>query len=348
MFMSCPHCRDLVATDPKTRLPPLLCPRCGGTLREDTGKDVPTSESTTQAEGSPTGTPSIASFLQMGSSAEADAPAEAEVAEVQAAKGVATEAEPDYANAIGVDIATDASGNTEDTPANAISGEEGNGDPVDEGTEPVLAEIYPATPVVPDENADIDVDVPETPTAPVLAPSTPAPHAVAAPSFIRQTAQTARSTHAAKWQWAVLALLSLLLVLQVLVADRARLAANENWRPLITKLCGVLGCEVPAWHQPGAFAMLSRDVRPIIGTPGGLQVQATFRNDAAWAQDWPLLQLSLSDADGRVVGTRAFTPAEYLGKSAAQTGLAPGQSAQVAVQLYEPNPGVVAFSFDFR
>ena len=350
MFMSCPHCRELVATDRETRLPPLLCPRCGGALREDTGEDVSTSESTSQAEDSPAGTPSIASFLQMGRSAEAeaDAPVEATVAEVRAAAGVAHEAEPDSTSATEVEIAPDASGSTEDAPANAINGEDGNGDPVDEGAEPVLEEISPETPVVPDENADVDVEVPERQTSAVLVPSTPAPHVVAAPSFIRQPAHSATNPRTAKWQWALLVLLSLLLVLQVLVADRARLAADENWRPIITRLCDALGCDVPAWHQPGAFAMLSRDVRPIIGTPGGLHVQATFRNDAAWAQDWPLLQLSLSDADGRVVGTRAFTPKEYLGKSATQAGLAPGQSASIALQLHEPNPGVVAFSFDFR
>ena len=348
MFMSCPHCRELVATDRETRLPPLLCPRCGGALREDTGEDVSTSEGTSQAEDSPAGTPSIASFLQIGRNAEADAPAEAEVAEVRAATGVTHEDEPDSTSATEVEIAVDASGNTEDTPANAISGEDGNGDPVDEDIEPVLAEIAPETPVIPDENSGVDVEVPERQTSAVLAPSTPAPHVVATPSFIRQPAHSATNPRTAKWQWAVLVLLSLLLVLQVLVADRARLAADENWRPIITRLCDALGCDVPAWHQPGAFAMLSRDVRPIIGTPGGLHVQATFRNDAAWTQDWPLLQLSLSDADGRVVGTRAFTPTEYLGKSATQAGLAPGQSASIALQLHEPNPGVVAISFDFR
>jgi hypothetical protein len=145
-----------------------------------------------------------------------------------------------------------------------------------------------------------------------------------------------------------LLVLTVLLAAQVLVADRARLAADANWRPVISPLCGVVGCSVPAWHQPGAFAMLSRDVSPIPETRGGLNVQATFRNDARWPQAWPVLLLSLSDADGRVLGSRAFTPKEYLGAATTQTELAPGQSAQIALKLYEPNPDVVAFSFDFR
>jgi hypothetical protein len=58
--------------------------------------------------------------------------------------------------------------------------------------------------------------------------------------------------------------------------------------------------------------------------------------------------LTLSDADGRAVGFRAFTPSEYLGKAPAQATLASGASAVVALDVIEPGPGVVAFTFDFR
>lgn len=94
--------------------------------------------------------------------------------------------------------------------------------------------------------------------------------------------------------------------------------------------------------------MLSRDVRPLPGAPGTLLVQATFRNDARWPQPWPALQLSLSDADGRIVGARVFTAKEYLDKSITQAGLSPGQSAQVSLRLREPETPTVAFTFDFR
>lgn len=168
-----------------------------------------------------------------------------------------------------------------------------------------------------------------------------------APSFTRNDTPAAR-VRTSQWQWAVLAALGLLLGVQILLADRERFAADANWRPVLGAACETLGCKLPPWREPQAFAMLSRDVRPVPGVPGTLLVQATFRNDARWPQPWPALQLTLSDADGRVVGARVFAAKEYLDKSVTQTELSPGQSAQVSLRLREPATPAVAFTFDFR
>lgn len=222
---------------------------------------------------------------------------------------------------------------------------------IETGAEP-LDQTTPG--IGPEEIAPGEMDTPQSDTvaatvpAAAAAPPSVAQALPAMPSFTRQVVRPGPHPRTAKWQWAMLVVLSLVLALQVLLADRARLAADAAWRPLVARACGALGCSIPPWHEPDAFSMLSRDVSPIAGTPGGLNVQATFRNDARWAQAWPVLLLSLSDADGRVLGSRALTPREYLGASATQTELAPGQSAQIALQLHEPNPNVVAFTFDFR
>jgi hypothetical protein len=149
-----------------------------------------------------------------------------------------------------------------------------------------------------------------------------------------------------RWRWPLIVLLGLLLGLQILLADRAQLAADPRWRPLLETLCGALRCDLPPWDEPGAFTMLDRKVRPAT-QPGALRVDATFRNDARWPQPWPALQLALSDADGRVLGSRVFQPVEYLG-AAPTTLLSPDQSAQITFVVREPAPGTVAFSFEFR
>ncbi|KQY50348.1 DUF3426 domain-containing protein [Lysobacter sp. Root494] len=166
-----------------------------------------------------------------------------------------------------------------------------------------------------------------------------------APSFARRHAPApVRTTH---WRsWLVVAGLVLVLLVQMVLAQRVELAGNARWRPLITSTCALLRCEVPAWREPAAFTMLQRSVQPKAGARGVLHVSASFRNDARWEQPWPTVLLTLSDMDGRQVGMRAFTPADYLGKNA-RGAIAPGQSATIQLDVVEPAQQVVAFTFDF-
>jgi hypothetical protein len=357
MFYSCPHCRELVATDPATREPPERCPRCGGSLRPD-ASGITATPAAARPETPPIAARSLATFLQpkvdpsdaaLPSAPATEPPAEplaqpasppdaiAGTSQDAAAQPLATDAttdEPQTMSVDSADVIDDASAAAPDLqPASPVAGEP---EPAaDEGNSPT-ADINPA----------------ETDAGPlaIAADASPAPEepATAVPAFTRAPRAPAAHTRIAAWQWIAMIVLSLGLMLQVLVADRARLAADPAWRPLVAGVCGALGCSVPPWRQPAAFTMLSRDVRPMPGAPGALRVQATFRNDARWAQPWPALLISLSDADGRVVGARVFTAAEYVDAAATQEDLAPGQSARIVLQLREPDAAVVAFSFDFR
>ncbi|WP_244953585.1 DUF3426 domain-containing protein [Xanthomonas axonopodis] len=192
------------------------------------------------------------------------------------------------------------------------------------------------------ENAQSDAGVvPPRTTAAQLQP-------LPAPAFARRGMARPR-LRASGRQWALLVGLVGVLGLQIVIADRAHLAANARWRPLVSAACTLARCSLPAWREPEALTLLNRDVRPLPGEAEVLQIQASFRNDARWAQAWPWLQLSLSDADGRVIGTRILSPQEYLGQSpAAQDTLAPGQAVQVAFRVREPAASTAAFSFDFR
>jgi len=168
------------------------------------------------------------------------------------------------------------------------------------------------------------------------------------PSFVRTSAPATSARVAWPWYVAIVAL-GLLLVLQLLLAQRHELAASARWRPWVEGLCSALPCEIPAWREPQAFTMLDRSVQPSPAMPGVLAVQASFRNDARWPQPWPHLLLRLSDVEGRQVGMRAFAPSEYR-QAAVGTDdlLAPGQSATVRLQVREPASRIVAFTFDFQ
>lgn len=168
-----------------------------------------------------------------------------------------------------------------------------------------------------------------------------------APSFVR-IAAPAKPPTGPHWPGRLaVAGLAVLLGAQLLLAQRHDLAASARWRPMITGVCAVLGCELPPWRDPAAYTMLARSVQPG-GEPGVLNVEASFRNDARWPQPWPALSLSLSDVRGQPVAQRTFAPGEYRDDASTAAQLAPGQSASVQFDVVEPASPIVAFTFEFR
>ena len=164
------------------------------------------------------------------------------------------------------------------------------------------------------------------------------------PSFALNDAPVAARR---RGEWWLLALLTLGLAGQLFFGERATLAAHAQLRPVVETACDAIGCSLPPWREPTAFTMLARDVIAVPERPGVLRVQASFRNDARWAQPWPALVLTLSAADNRTLGTRRFEPPDYLGDAPASSLLAPGQATQLAFDIVEPAPTVVAFAFRF-
>lgn len=323
----CPHCHHPLLTDPATGLAPARCPHCSAAISSQTARG-----------------PSLASFLRP----DASTPP----------------ARPALLPSTRSFDAPAASPGPQDTPTTSHGALVHQPDPAADATAvpPVLqAQADQATGVIdlapaqagtaqaaPPEGA---IDQPRfagpLDSADAITVTAPAMAADTSPSFTR-AGRTTRSHRVPTWQWAALATLTAALGLQMLMADRARLAQDSVWRPVLERACGVLRCALPPWHQPQAYTMLARDVKPVPGAAGVLQVRATFRNDARWPQAWPSIALSLSDADGRVAGARVLVPDDYLETAQRKTTLAPGQSGQMTVQVREPPGGVVAFAFAFR
>ena len=89
-------------------------------------------------------------------------------------------------------------------------------------------------------------------------------------------------------------------------------------------------------------------MRPHPTVAGALLISITFRNDARFAQPWPLLELSLANLEGQPLGLRRFTPREYLGTLPTNAEIAPGQSASLSLEIVDPGKRAVEFHFDFR
>lgn len=312
MFINCPHCKALVATDPATDLPPPRCPRCAVALREEAP-------------------PATASPLEAATSAAPREPAPETVPEapiVEAVEAVGADADT---SAVAEPALDPLAGAIADAVVDAPVAQPADA-AVEPGPAPAAAPVArPAGPGAPD------------------GPGKPGRPAKATPSFARRRAPVPAPASRRPWLMpAAIAGLALLLAAQWLLADRARLAADPGWRPVVATACNVLGCSLPPWREPTAFNLLDRDVRPHPARKGVLQVSASFRNDAAWPQPWPEMVLTLSDVDGGEIAARGFTAAEYLGAPPGEDALASGQAATIRMEVLEPSPRAVAFAFDFR
>lgn len=296
MFINCPYCRALVATDPVTDQAPPHCPHCDSLLRRDPSQP--------ETDGIEDERPPLDLVELLNTPFDAPAAPTQETATASAA------IDADAREAIAED-------------------------------DIVASGIDAASPAADDTATDTDTAA--TPAA--VGPRVRAGRAL--PSFVRRHPRTPAGPRE-RWLPIAVVVLAFALVLQLLLADRARLASDARWRPLLHAVCGVLRCDLPPWREPTAFTLLQRDVRQHPTRPGALRVTATFRNDARWPQPWPRLTLKLSDANGRTAGERSFRAEDYLGGPPSQAELGSGESAAVAMDILEPAPGIVGYDFGFR
>ena len=138
-----------------------------------------------------------------------------------------------------------------------------------------------------------------------------------------------------RWPWVVGAVLALLILAgQVLLHFRTELVTlAPDARPILGAACKVLGCTLALPHKIDLIGIESSDMAPDDAQqPGTLHLTASLRNRASFAQAWPHLELTLTDAQERPLLRRALAPTDYLAATAAITAGFPRRSEQ-PVQL---------------
>lgn len=142
-----------------------------------------------------------------------------------------------------------------------------------------------------------------------------------------------------------IALLTALLLVQILYASRHWLAQQPLTAPVIQKLCAALYCSTATERQLERISLISRNVYSHPNTPGILTISAIIQNDAATPQPFPLVAISFRDTNGRVLALRRFKPAEYLKNFQGQP--MPPQVPQ-AFSLHITDPGESATRFQLE
>ncbi|KAB2927283.1 MAG: DUF3426 domain-containing protein [Dechloromonas sp.] len=111
------------------------------------------------------------------------------------------------------------------------------------------------------------------------------------------------------WPFVVAAIFLLLaLALQLLLHFRSEVV---RWLPMAESYYELAGVAVPLSRNPEMVAIEASDLQAD-NVRGLFVLQATLHNRATYAQDWPALELTLTDANDSVVARKVMTAAEYL------------------------------------
>lgn len=114
--------------------------------------------------------------------------------------------------------------------------------------------------------------------------------------------------------WGLAGFLALaVLVVQAAFVFRGELAVSQpDLRPLLVDLCGLLECDIPLPRKPELVSIEASDLHPDPQRKNLLVLVATLKNRAPFAQDYPHLELTLTDVRDQPVVRKVFAPAEYL------------------------------------
>jgi len=91
---------------------------------------------------------------------------------------------------------------------------------------------------------------------------------------------------------------------------------QPDWRPQLEELCSQLGCDIPLPRKTDLVSIEASDLHPDSQQKNLLVLAATLKNRATFVQEYPHLEVTLTDTRDQPMLRRVFAPAEYLAEGA--------------------------------
>jgi predicted Zn finger-like uncharacterized protein len=137
-----------------------------------------------------------------------------------------------------------------------------------------------------------------------------------------------------RWPWVVGSLVALIaLGLQAVLAFRVELSVLwPESKPKLVALCNAVGCEVGFPARIALVGIEASDLHPDSERKGRLALSAILKNRAPFAQQYPHLELTLTDTADKAIARKVLTPADYLPpKTPSSSGMPPNADIAVIV-----------------
>lgn len=151
----------------------------------------------------------------------------------------------------------------------------------------------------------------------------------------------------------LMALGALLLILtlagQYLYFNRDSAARNPQLRPLLDRICNVMGCQLPSQVNLDAIAGTNLVVRSHPHEPNALVIDAIIKNKAGFPQPFPAVLLSFDDLNGNPIARREFQPREYIHDPTIDLQqMPPDTPIHLTLEIVDPGRDAVNYQIQFR
>jgi len=134
------------------------------------------------------------------------------------------------------------------------------------------------------------------------------------------------------WRYGV-ALLCVILVVEIVFAARGELAQRYPvTRPWLESACVPFRCTIPWPNNEALLKLEDSELLEVPGKANQIALGARIRSLAPNAQEYPYLELTLTDLTGQAAARRVLRPTDYLGRPVAAGEVLPAGS-DIAIQL---------------
>ncbi|BCX87999.1 hypothetical protein MIN45_P0366 [Methylomarinovum tepidoasis] len=157
-------------------------------------------------------------------------------------------------------------------------------------------------------------------------------------------AEDAAPSGGGHWYWFA-AVLGVLLLVQIFLAAKDRLAQIPQLRPVLETLCHGLGCRLPPFRSLNEIQVVDRALYPARDRADAYDFHLVIVNQTPYPQPYPLLKLTLTALDGTPIAARIFKPEEYL-KTRNPPLMPPYRMIFVELRLAAPKREVGGFQFE--
>ena len=122
------------------------------------------------------------------------------------------------------------------------------------------------------------------------------------------------------------------------------------------QLCQHVECKDIAMRNPAKIKLIARNVYSHPNEKNALMVDITMKNQADFAQPYPIMQIRFSDVRGGDVAARRFLPGEYLPAGirgeiqqadSQQALFEPDTNMSFTMEIQDPGKQAMTYEFDF-